>query len=160
MPLSLSIQSRLKYQQETLSELIKGLTEQQLKKRINADKWSTFEQITHLVAYQPVFLERMHLIAQKDKPSFERYIADNDPHFHECLNWSLKQLMEDLSTQRFLINNHMAQLSETILRKEAIHPLYGRFNMSQWTDFFLLHEAHHLFAIFMLSAALRKELQG
>lgn len=158
MPLSLSIQSRLKHQHETLSELIKGLSEEQLKKRINPDKWSAFEQITHLVAYQPLFLKRMQLIAQKDSPLFEKYTADSDPHFQECMAWSLKELLEDFSTQRFLIVNHIMQLSETTLRREGTHPVYGRFTISQWTDFFLLHEAHHLFAIFMLSAALRNNV--
>jgi len=159
MPLSSSIQTRLEYQHETVSELIKGLSEEQLKNRINPDKWSAFEQIAHIVAYQPVFLERMHLVAQKDNPQFERYTADNDPHFHECMTWSLKELLEDFSTQRFLINNHMAQLSETTLRRQGIHPLYGNFSISQWADFFLLHEAHHLFTIFMLTAALRNRFQ-
>jgi hypothetical protein len=159
MPLSLSIQARLNHQHETVAELIKGLTEDQLKHRINPDKWSAFEQLTHLVAYQPIFLQRMHLIAQKEKPAFERYTADSDPHFHECLNRSLKELLEDFSTQRFLINNHMLQVNETTLRREGVHPVYGSFNMSQWTDFFLLHEAHHLFAIFMLTAALRSKIQ-
>jgi hypothetical protein len=155
MPLSSSIQARLKHQHETLPELIKGLTEEQLKKRINPGKWSAFEQITHLVAYQPTFLHRLQVMAQKDNSAFERYTADNDPLFHQCLGYSLKELLEDFSTQRFLIQNHIAQLSETTLRREGIHPLYGRFSTSQWTDFFLLHEAHHLFAIFTLTAALR-----
>jgi hypothetical protein len=157
MPLSLSVQSRLKYQHETLSELVKGMPEEQLKQRVNPEKWSAFEQIVHIVSYQPVYFHRMHLVAQKESPAFERYKADDDPHFHECLNWSLKELQEDLSTQRFLINNHMMQLSETVLRRDGIHPVYGRFSMSQWTDFFLLHEAHHLFAILMLTAALRNK---
>jgi hypothetical protein len=29
-------------------------------------------------------------------------------------------------------------------------------NMVQWFNFFLLHEAHHLFTIFKLAAELRK----
>jgi len=159
MPLSLSIQSRLKHQHETISELIRGLPEDQLKQRINPDKWSAFEQIAHLVAYQPVFLQRIYLVVQKEKPLFERYVADNDPHFHECVGWSLKELTDDYSTQRFIINNQVLQLSETALRKEGVHPLYGRFTISQWSDFFLLHEAHHLFAIFMLCAGLPNRFQ-
>jgi hypothetical protein len=30
-------------------------------------------------------------------------------------------------------------------------------NIMQWLNFFLLHEAHHLFTIFKLAAELRKE---
>ena len=156
MPLSPSVLARLKYQHETLNDLIKGLTEDQLKERLNPDKWSAFENIVHLAAYQPTFLQRLQLIASKDTPLFERYIADNDPVFHQYMAYSLKTLLEALSAQRFLINNHITHLSEMTLRREGTHPLYGRFSISQWADFFLLHEAHHLFTIFMLAATIRK----
>jgi len=159
MPLSSSVQARLKYQYETLHELIKGLTAEQLKERVNPDKWSAFENIVHLVAYQPTFLRRLQLIEQKDNPLFERYVADNDPLFGQYLAFSLKELEDDLATQRFLINNHIMNLNEATLRREGIHPLYGSFSISQWADFFLLHEAHHLFTIFMLTASLRKGVQ-
>ena len=159
MPVSSSVQSRLKNQHETLNDLIKGLSETQLKERINPDKWSAFEQIVHLTAYQPLFLQRLQLIASKENPLFERYVADNDPLFHQYMSYSLRDILEDLSTQRFLINKHIAQLSETTLRREGVHPLYGSFSINQWADFFLLHEAHHLFSIFMLTATLRKRIQ-
>jgi hypothetical protein len=159
MPLSLSIQSRLKHQHETVAELIKGLSEEQLKQRVNPAKWSAFENIVHLVSYQPVFYRRLQLIEQQDNPAFERYVADNDPVFQQYTDRSLKELLDDFTTQRFLINNHIFQLTETVLRREGSHPLFGRFNISQWTDFFLLHEAHHLFTIFMLTAAGRKGFQ-
>jgi DinB superfamily len=159
MPLTTSILGRLKTQHETLLELVKGLSEEQLRHRVNPEKWSAFEQIAHLVAYQPTFLARLQLIAHKETPVFERYLADNDPLFHQCLGYSLKELLEDLSTQRFLINNQITQLSETTLRREGVHPLYGRFTISQWAEFFLLHEAHHLFAIFMLTSAVKNSVQ-
>ena len=159
MPLSASVLSRLKHQHESIAELAKGLTEEQLKQEVNAGKWSAFENMVHLVAYQPTFLKRMQLIEKTEAPLFERYVADNDPLFHEYKRHSLSALLEDLSTQRFLINNHLLQLNETTLRREGIHPVYGRFSLNQWADFFLLHEAHHLFTIFMLTAALRKAFQ-
>jgi hypothetical protein len=159
MPLNSSIIGRLKTQHETVQELVKGLSEEQLKQRVNPEKWSAFEQIAHLVAYQPTFLQRLQLIAHKEIPVFERYTADKDPVFHQCLGYSIKELLEDLSTQRFLINNHITHLSETTLRREGVHPLYGKFSISQWAEFFLLHEAHHLFAIFMLTAAVKNHVQ-
>ncbi len=157
--LSASITARLTYQHQTLNELIKGLTEAQLKETVTAGKWTAFENIVHLTAYQPTFYQRLQLIAHQDTPVFERYVADNDPVFHQYMSRSLHELLEDLSTQRFLINSYFSNISETLLRREGIHPLYGRFTMNQWADFFLLHEAHHLFTIFMLTAHLRKKFQ-
>lgn len=159
MPLSASITTRLRHQHETIAELIKGLTEENLKQPVTAGKWSAFENIVHLVAYQPTFLQRIQIIEQKGTPLFERYVADNDPAFHDSLKLPMKELLENMSTQRFLIHKHIVQLSETALRLTGTHPKFGTLSVSQWTDFFLLHEAHHLFNIFMQSADLRKMLQ-
>ena len=159
MPISQSITARLNYQHETIAELVKGLTEEQLKMHVNPGKWSAFENIVHLVAYQPTFFQRLHLVAGTDNPVFERYIADNDPLFHQYLAYTLKELLDDMAAQRFLIINYLSNLSESALRRHGVHPLYGRFTINQWADFFLLHEAHHLFTIFMLTANLKKQFQ-
>jgi DinB superfamily len=159
MPLSYSITTRLQYQHETMPELVKGFSGEQLKIVVNPGKWSVFENMAHLTAYQPVFLKRLQLIEQNENPLFERYVAENDPGFHTCLKYPLKELQDDLCTQRFLLHKHIIQLGETTLRRTGIHPKFGQLSVSQWTDFFLLHEAHHLFTIFMLVAELRKMLQ-
>lgn len=155
MPLSNTIQCRLKSQHESLSGIIRGLTEAQLREPVKPGKWSAFENIAHLVAYQPTFLERLRKIAHEDSPLFDRYTADHDPLFRECCRHGLPELLEDLQTQRFLINNHLMQLNETGLRRQGIHPLYGKFDVTQWSEFFLLHEAHHLFTVFTLTAGTR-----
>ncbi|HSC39705.1 MAG TPA: DinB family protein [Chitinophagaceae bacterium] len=159
MPLSASILGRLEHQHETVHELIKGFPEQQLKHRVNPDKWSAFEQLVHLAAYQPVFQHRMVQVEQQHQPAFERYVADNDPVFHTSLARTVKELEDDIATQRFIIYNHIRRLNETSLRRTALHPKYGELTVVQWTEFFLLHESHHLFAIFMLTAELRKMFQ-
>ncbi|MEO6316804.1 MAG: DinB family protein [Chitinophagaceae bacterium] len=159
MPLSSSVLVRLKHQHETLNELIKGLSAEQLKETVNPGKWSAFQNMVHLAAYQPTFFTRLQVIAAHDNPLFERYVADNDPVFHQYMDYSLPAILDDINTQRFLINNYLTQLPETMLRRRGTHPVYGRFSSSQWADFFLLHEAHHLFTIFMLTAGLRTNLQ-
>jgi hypothetical protein len=159
MPLSSSLLGRLKHQHETLDELIKGLTPEQLKEHIIPGKWSAFENIVHLTAYQPTFFQRMRIIEQKENTAFERYVAEQDPVFNESLQHSLKDLLENMSAQRFLIHKYILQLSETALRRRALHPKFGNMSVNQWIDFFLLHEAHHLFAIFMLTSEQRKMLE-
>jgi len=159
MPLSPSILTRLKHQHEALPELISGLTEQQLKQRINPDKWSAFENIAHLAAYQPIFLARLEKIAAEDAPSFEptfeRYVAEKDPSFPDYLNIPLRSLLDLISGGAAQITTRLTSLNDTELLRVAVHPKYGRLSVSQWTQFYLLHEAHHLFTIFMLTQELR-----
>jgi hypothetical protein len=159
MPLTSSALYRLQYQHNTIAELMKGFTEQELKQEVNPGKWSLFANIAHLAAYQPTFLRRIQLMEQKENPSFERYVADDDPAFHQCLQLNINSLLEDISTQRFIIHKNISGVSETILRRTGSHPKYGLLNIAQWTEFFLLHEAHHLFTMFMLAAELRKAKQ-
>jgi DinB superfamily len=159
MPLSSSLIGRLKYQHETVNELIRGLTKEELEQPLIPGKWSAFENIVHLTAYQPTFLQRMRLIEQKDGNAFERYIAEQDPVFNEYLQNSLIELLDNLAAQRFIIYKYIMQLSETALRRQGTHPKYGNMSVIQWTEFFLLHEAHHQFTIFMLTSELRKMLE-
>ena len=150
MPLSASIITRLHHQHETLFELIEGSTEEELKQHIIPGKWSAFEQIVHLVTYQPVLLERLQKIQQEDSPVFGRYVADTDPVFLEGCKKSLKDLLEQLKEQRNEINVHLTTLSDIILVRSARHPKFGVLTIAGWAEFFLLHEAHHLFSIFKL----------
>jgi hypothetical protein len=152
MPLSPSLSSRLQFQHQTIAELIEGYSEQQLKIRTIPDKWSAFENIAHLVLYQLVFQERIVRIMVENDPSFDRYIAENDPSFEEYLQYPLKDLMELLYDTRKQIFQQLHDLSDKELLRTGHHPLFGALSLVQWTEFFLLHEAHHLFTVFKLGA--------
>lgn len=155
MFLSASVSSRLQHQHETLNELLEGFSEEELKQRLHKDKWSPFEQVAHLTSYQPVFLHRLQIIEQEDNPLFDRYVADDDPAFVTCCKKSLNELLNDLFDQRVVIINHLMTLTGAATRKTGRHPKYGVLTIAAWTEFFLLHEAHHLFSIFMLTRTAR-----
>lgn len=150
MPLSDSIIARLQYQHQTIAELTKNFTEEQLRHRINPDKWSAFENIVHLAAYQPTFIQRIELMLEEDNPLFERYVAEKDDHFYECLKLSLPELISDIENDRSTIFKKLQGLSDTQLSRTGLHPKYGELSMVTWADFFLLHEANHLWAIMQL----------
>jgi len=155
MSLSASVCSRLQYQHEAIYDLLNGLSEDQLRQRIHKEKWSAFEQVAHLVSYQPVFLQRMQIIQQENDPLFDRYVADNDPAFIACCERSLPELLNDLSNERTIIIKHLMTLTGAAISKTGRHPKYGLLTIAEWTEFFLLHEAHHLFSIFMLTRSTR-----
>ena len=150
MNLSSSIRTRLQYQHHTIEELIKGYDEEQLKLRTNPGKWSAFENIVHLVSYQDIFQQRIDKILTGTNPSFERYIAENDPEFERYLQQPLRQLLQTLHIVRKQFNDQLNNLSMNELLSIGHHPKYGALSLVQWTEFFLLHEAHHLFTMFKL----------
>lgn len=149
--LSQSIIVRLQHQHESLNGLLEGFSEEELRHRVIPGKWSIFEQAAHLAAYQPAFIARLQRMEAENEPSFERYVADNDPHFQECCQKTLIGLFDHLGTQRATINGHLLSLTEKALQRSGKHPKFGLMTVGGWTEFFLLHEAHHLFSIFMLA---------
>lgn len=159
MPLSASVLSRLQYQHDSISELIADLREDQLKERPFPGKWSAFENIVHLAAYQPTFITRLHMMAAGNAPLFQRYVADDDPLFHDYLKKSIPELQSDATDKRSFIYGHLSHLNEAQLDLKGRHPVYGLIRVSGWADFFLLHEAHHLWTIFQLTSQLRVSSQ-
>jgi len=158
MSLSASIRSRLRHQHETIRELIGDLPEQQLRRRIDAAKWSAFENISHLACYQPVFLHRIQRIQEENNPFFPRYVAEADPTFPGYVQQSLEGLLGSIGTDRQTLIARLEGMDETGLRRTGLHARYGQFPLSQWAEFFLLHESHHLYTIFMMVQELRRGL--
>ena len=156
MPIPTATLVRLKDQHHVLEILIKGISDAQLRKAIITGKWSIFENIVHLATYQHTFLKRMGIILQEHHPTFNRYTAEADPLFHDNLTLGTSAIMQDLALTREGINAMLTSLSDEELKRIGVHPAYGQMTILQWTEFFLLHESHHLFTIFKLGAELKK----
>lgn len=159
MPVSASSAARLQYQHQTMHELLHHYSGEQLTQRINPEKWSAFENMVHAISYQPTFLHRMQRIQNEDSPFFERYTADGDPLFHEYLRLPLPALTTKLHEHRAAINNYISTLDNNTLARTGRHSKYGSLTIPEWTEFFLLHEAHHIFTAFMLLTELKNRSQ-
>ncbi|HXB44256.1 MAG TPA: DinB family protein [Puia sp.] len=143
--------ARLQNQHKTISQLTKDYTEKQLQLRVNPDKWSAFENIVHLCAYQPTFIHRIERMGKEENPLFERYVADSDSLFHAYLKLSLPQLISITNSDRLVILNTLQSLSLEQWNRTGTHPKYGALKMAQWVEFFLLHESHHLWVVMQLA---------
>jgi hypothetical protein len=150
-----SLLNRLTNQPDALDHLLFSLSEAQIRQRPESGKWSIFENMAHLGRYQEVFLERLQQIIVGDMPSFSRYDADNDPGFSYWAELSLQELAERLRGERLTLNAFISILREEQLGYVGLHPAYGPMTVEGWTEFFLLHEAHHLFTILKLGGELR-----
>ncbi len=147
---------RLQQQHKALALLVGGLSDTQLRQQIVVGKWSIFENIVHLATYQNTFFIRIGIILQEDNRSFPRYTAESDPLFHDNLTRGTSAILQDLESKREGITAMLNSLREEEVKRIGIHPVYGPMTILQWTEFFLLHEAYHLFTIFKLGAELRK----
>ncbi|GAB3493418.1 hypothetical protein GCM10027341_08690 [Spirosoma knui] len=154
-----SLLVRLSSQPDALDHLLYGLTDEQIRQRPQPDKWSILEHIAHLGRYQEIFLDRMQHITTGETPAFSRYVADDDPGFADWARLSFDELIERMRGERATLNAFLSVLPEELITRVGLHPVYGPMTIEGWTEFFLLHEAHHLFTILKLGGALRSSEQ-
>ncbi len=155
MPIPSSVTTRLEYQHKSLLDIIEGLSDEQIRMQVNPGKWSIFENIVHLQTYQHTFIARVKKMLDEHNPVFPAYTAESDPLFHDNLARSSREIIQDLLVTRKEIAAGILAFKDHDFAKRAIHPKYGDMNLLLWLNFFLLHEAHHLFTIFKLSGVLK-----
>lgn len=154
-----SLLSRLINQPDALNHLLAGLTEREIRQRPEPTKWSIYENLAHLGRYQEVFIERIEMIITEEVPSFSRYVADNDPGFASWTQFSFQELRGQMKAKRTVLRDFLDNLREDQLTRISLHPAYGPMTIEGWIEFFVLHEAHHLFTILKLGGALRSSEQ-
>ena len=145
-----SLTERLRNQHLAIPELVAGTSNQKLAKPQAPGKWNVLDNIAHLARYQKIFIDRIHLILNEDTPVFDRYNGDLDPEFRPFRSMGLRALLDMINTDRKTIIDLLSGLKESGLSRIGMHPKYGRLTILKWAEFFVLHEAHHLFTIFQL----------
>jgi hypothetical protein len=150
MSLSSSIATRLQHQHHTIREVIGEIPDSLLRRSVIAGKWSAHANIAHLAAYQPVFIDRLQRLARESTPAFGRYVAEEDPLFPGYLERPTISLLDRIDADRSRICSLLIGADESFLNRTAFHPRFGLLTVVDWTEFFLLHEAHHLYTIYAL----------
>ncbi|MEO5890954.1 MAG: DinB family protein [Ferruginibacter sp.] len=151
MKLYPSIDERLKTQHLAIGHILLKIAPRRLLKRPQPNKWNIHDNLAHLASYQPTFIERVNQVLINDQPLFGRYEAAEDPAFEDCRALASDDLVKQLSIDRQKITGLLTNLTDAELNRIGVHKKYGPLNIVQWTEFFLLHEAHHIFTIFQLA---------
>lgn len=159
MPLPSSVSTRLQYQHKSLLEIIDGLDDEQIRRQFIAGKWSIFENIAHLATYQHIFVGRVKQMLEGNSPAFGAYSAEADPRFLDACQLSTREVMQDLLSLRKEMAAEIVNFADADYNKTGQHPVYGNLTLLLWLNFFLLHEAHHLFTILKLAAQLKDNRQ-
>lgn len=147
--------TRLAAQLESLSHTLKGLAEADLKREPGEGKWSIHQQIAHLARQHEVMLRRIDRIRTEASPSLDRYSAESDPEWPSMAARSSNGVLAILYSLRRDLVGIVDSLSPGEWARVGVHPVLGPMNLVEWLDFFLLHEAHHLYTIRLLAGSSR-----
>jgi len=136
--------------QDFLSVTLNGVSMETLSAKPIAGKWSAHEQLAHLARYHQIFLQRIDRILTEDAPEFLRYRAEDDPEWPAWRGLPTPQLLVRVSSMRAKLMARLQSLSEEDFARTGVHPKFGAMGLSLWLEFFLVHEAHHLYVMLQL----------
>jgi hypothetical protein len=139
-----SLLTRLETQLDGALRLVEG---RDLERRPAGDKWSAREVLAHLARYHEVFLERVERIFAEDHPRLDRYRAEADPVWPGWRDLPVEDLLARLTRLRAELCARLEGLADADLARVGVHPNLGPLAMTGWIEFFLLHEAHHLYQV-------------
>jgi len=140
-------------QHKTIKNYIDDLPPEAIYTRLNPDKFSIHETIAYLTRYHHIFIQRINTILKDVDPFFEVYKPDQDPDFNFTCAKSTGSLLHEL----YRVRNELCLLFEEMPQEQLVrigtHAVLGKMTISQWSEFFLLHESTQLFKIFKMSGS-------
>jgi uncharacterized damage-inducible protein DinB len=143
-----SIASRLAHQLDSLELVVDGIPSATLKARPPSGKWSAHENLAHLVQHHRATMTRIRRILVEHRPQLPSYKADDDPEWPKVNAAETADILKQLKSCRAELRELVEGLSSEQLARTGFHPAFGEMNIEQWLQFFLLHEAHHLYVAF------------
>lgn len=129
---------------------LSGVSVDTLSASVVPGKWSAHEQLAHLARYHQIFLQRIDRILTEQAPKFSRYRAEDDPEWPGWASLPTPQLLVRLSSMRAKVMARLQSLSEQDFKRTGVHSKFGAMSLSLWLEFFLVHEAHHLYVVLQL----------
>lgn len=147
-PLPESTRLRLETQLDSLERILRGAAYEALDRRPTNGKWSAREHLAHLGRYHEVFLERLDRMLAEDAPRLPRYRTEDDPGAAPWFRLPSAQIVERMRELRARLLARVANLDPGQCRRIGVHPAFGEMSVALWIEFFLVHEGHHLYAVF------------
>src|SRR5260370_30240080 len=130
-----------------LDETLRGISVEKVLEPAVPGKWSANENLAHLARYHEIFLKRIERIQTGKNPVFSRYLAEADPEWEAWRGLSYKEVAGKLASLREKVITRLKSLSDDDYERTGIHPKFGEMTLALWVEFFLVHEAHHLYVV-------------
>lgn len=138
---------RLETQIDALPLVLGKASPEALATRPAGGKWSAHEHLAHLACHHHLMLERLRRILAEESPQLGRYRAEDDPDWPHWAALATTEVLDRLVALRRELTALVEGLDDLQVERVGLHPVFGALTVRQWLEFFLLHEAHHLYVI-------------
>ena len=110
-------------------------------------QWSALLNLAHVGRHHEVMRARLDRMSVEENPTFPRYTERDDPGWSEWEALGPDAVLARLQERREALAAWAAGLSDEQLRRTGVHQRFGPMDVPRWLEFFLVHEAHHLYVV-------------
>lgn len=142
-----SLLGRLQSQLDALGPILHGADEAELALKPAGGQWSAHENLAHLGRVQETLFLRLDRILGESRPELPRYRAEEDPDWPLWAALSPAEALDRLKRRRTELLARVAGLGPDEARRTGVHGRFGEMDVAGWIEFFLVHEAHHLYVV-------------
>ena len=114
--------ARLMHQHHTIRDLTAGLPDETLATPSCPANGASSKTSLTSRAYQPVFISRLERISREPSPVFDRYVAEQDPHFPSYLDRSFEALLGNIDATAHRYSLHAQRWRRNPAQKTASIP--------------------------------------
>ncbi len=136
---------RLERQLDALPTILGSANPEALRRKPAGGGWSALENLAHLGRHHEVMRERLARIRDEDAPPLPAYRAESDPEWPRWLALPPDQVLARLRALRAELLALVRPLGARDLARTGRHSSLGPLTVAEWLEFFLVHEAHHLY---------------
>ena len=149
------LEQRLATQLDAVLQRVRTAQAEAVAWRPPTSQWSAHENLAHLGRMHEVMRERLERILAEDRPALSRYRAEEDAAWPDWQALATSEILERVIALRRQLGGRIAALSDAELARVGVHSRLGAMDVPAWLEFFLLHEAHHLYVILIRLAEAR-----
>ncbi len=145
--------AQLEQQVEYLRGILAGLEEPQLMRPPAPGRMSLKQMAVHLARTNESFAERIELMLTLDSPPVKVIDAGLED-LESYKKADLNRVMEKFVRGRARLIERLSRIYPHDWERRAAHPEYHRYDVQMAVEHLLLHEAHHLYHMEQMRAAL------
>ncbi len=137
--------ARMREQAADVRRLTSGLSEEQLARRIQPEKWSLKELVCHLWRVQQIFEGRIEAMLAQDNPAVTPYDPEGDAGFARLAAQPAAASLEGFHEARARFAGRLEALGPAEWRRPGRHPEFPHYDVHFQVEYLVHHEAHHIY---------------
>jgi hypothetical protein len=150
--------ARLRTQLDPTLAVVEAAPEIALEWHPPSGQWSALENLAHVARHHEVTIERLGRMLAEEAPPLPRYRAEDDPAWRTWQKARKADVLPSLASLRRRLVDFVTGLDAACYARVGVHPRFGRMSTADVLDFFLIHEAHHLYVVRLRLAEARLAL--